>query len=583
MRRQTGAARYLIPASAFGLVLALGAVIFLYRSVERAPPVNVLLISLDTVRQDALGCYGRRPRHAPTLSPSPALDALAREGVRMVDAYASSSWTLPSHMSMMTGQPPLIHAVETDSGTLDPHTPTLAETLEHHGYRTAGIYSAPYLEPHWGFGRGFDEYEAVYASDVLAASQRASGIRREIDRAAAAADWTQYDALKQQQVAIEEDLNRSSEQASTSDQVTAAVLSRLERFARGGQPWFLFAHFFDAHCDYVPPPPYGARFDPDYAGSFTGHNCMRDASVALPDPDTPGGVIRALSDRDLDHVVALYEGEVAWVDSHVGEIMRALDTLGLSRTTLVIVVADHGEEFFDHGNIGHRHTLYEESVRVPMLLRLPGVLPAGVSVGGPVSVTDIFPTVLDILNLPAPATPGATSFLPLVRGTERPGRAVLARLVMMFDGSVDIDSGQQVTFRQVMVQDAFRTGPIKISRTRSWPQFPTGLAPSVKAVLRQEAAAQHERELLKWIDVERFPDERDEHYSTAFTDPASRAALDAFRQEYATLAGLRGSPHSAPPLPDGVRNALEGLGYLDAASGPSFPEPNVLLPPPRDG
>ena len=96
------------------------------RRAERPTPYNVLFISLDTVRQDVLGCYGRRPRHAPGISPSPALDELARSGVRMVDAYAPSSWTLPSHLSMMTGRPPLVHGVETEVGTLDPASPTMA-------------------------------------------------------------------------------------------------------------------------------------------------------------------------------------------------------------------------------------------------------------------------------------------------------------------------------------------------------------------------------------------------------------------------------------------------------------------------
>src|SRR5436305_13738046 len=117
---------------------------------QRTPSYNVLLISLDTVRQDVLGCYGRRPRRAPDTSPSPALDQLAREGVRMVDAYAPSSWTLPSHLSMLTGQSPLVHGVETEVGTLDASSRTMAEVLTEHGYHTAAVYSAPYLEPHWG-------------------------------------------------------------------------------------------------------------------------------------------------------------------------------------------------------------------------------------------------------------------------------------------------------------------------------------------------------------------------------------------------------------------------------------------------
>jgi len=569
-------------AAAVGATLAVAAGVYLSRSANRPPAYNVLLISLDTVRQDVLGCYGRRPRHAADLSPSPALDAFARGGVRMIDAYASSSWTLPSHISMMTGQPAVTHGVETEAGSLDPHTPTLASTLKSHGYQTVGIYSAPYLEPHWGFGAGFDHYEAVYAEDVLAASERASQIRRAADRAASAADWPQYDRLKQQQADNEDQLDRSSEQAITSDQVTAAALAQLEQLARSGRPWFLFAHFFDAHCDYVPPPPYDTRFDPDYAGAFTGRNCLRDASVALPDPEAPGSVIRTLSDRDLEHVVALYEGEVAWVDAHIGAMLQALDRLNLTATTLVVIVGDHGEEFFEHRNIGHRHALYEESVRVPLLLRLPGVLPAGAAVHGPVSVTDLFPTVLDIVGLSGPATPGAVSFLPLIRGGDAARREILSRLVMMYQGQVAVDAGDQVSFRQIMVQDVFRQGPIKITRTRSWPQFPGNVSPAVREVLRTEAAAQHDREQVKWIDVERFPDEREADYSTSFADPAARAALDAFRLQYATAANLRSAAHGSTPLPDNVRNALQGLGYLDSTGGPSFPEPDVRLPPPHD-
>src|SRR5439155_832410 len=190
---------------------------------------------------------------------------------------------------------------------------------------------------------------------------------------------------------------------------------------------------------------------------------------------------RAIGDRDLDHVIALYEGEVAWVDAHVGAIMHALEASGLAEKTLVIVVSDHGEEFFDHGNIGHRHTLYEEAVRVPMLLRLPRVLPGGAAAHGPVSLTDLLPTVLDILGLSPAPTRGA------------PG-----------DG-----------------------------------------------------------------------------HSMRFPDPSVRAALAAFRGEDTELATLR-RRHTSP-LPLNVRLKLESVGYVDRASGPAFPEPDVLLPPPREG
>ena len=528
-----------------------------------------------------LGCYGHRPRRAPSEAVTPAIDRLAAEGVRMVDAYAPSSWTLPSHFSLFTGEPPLVHGVETEVGTIDPATPTLAEILQRHGYRTGGVYSAPYLEPHWGFARGFDRYAAAYAPDVLAASARADAIRVDVEGAAAAGEWSRYDELKRAKVGVDAELNRASEEAVTSDRVTADVVGQLDELARDGRPWFLFAHFFDPHCDYVPPPPYDTRFDPGYAGSVDGRHCVAGPGIARPDPDRPGGLVREIADRDLEHVVALYEGEIAWVDDHVGRILAALDGLGLAHTTLVVVVSDHGEEFFDHGNLGHRHNLNEEVVRVPIVLRLPGALPAGAAVRGPVSLTDVLPTVLDILGLPPASAPGSASFVPLIRGGEAPAaRTVLYRLVMMFAGDVAVDATNHVALREVMVEDGFRTGPVKITRARMWPQFPADIATELRAEFEHEAARQYAREDLGWVDLDRSPDAADDARMTDFGTPAARAALDEFRRQYATLAGLRRRVVS--PLPENVRRRVESLGYV-TASGAAFPEPDVVLPPPRGG
>ncbi len=580
-------ARRVWTAAILAIVVTLAAaMLYARRAVRSAPaadpgPYDVLFISLDTVRQDALGCYGRRPRHAPSLSPSPALDALATRAVRMVDAYATSSWTLPSHMSMMTGLVPLVHAVETEGATLDPALPTMAEILHEHGYRTIGVYSAPYVDPHWGFGRGFDEYRPAYDQELVAAGQRATDIRGEIERAAAAADWPRYDELKRREVSIDAELNTRSQTAVTSDQVATDVVERLRTLARGTQPWLLFAHFFDAHCDYMPPPPYDRRFDPDYTGTFTAAGCMAGPAVGVPDPNEPGRLIRTLADRDLEHAIALYEGEVAWVDAHVGKILDEIDTLGLARRTLVVIVADHGEEFFEHGALGHRRTVNPEVIRVPMLLRLPGVLPESVAMRGLVSIADLLPTILDVLHVPAPTTPGSSSFLPLLRGdTDGAARTALARTVIMFGGEVAVDAGEPIPLRQVVVQDAFRSGRIEITRRRSWPQFRANVPPELRPVLQQETAAQYAREQLHWIDIEAHPDEPDALQSTDFRDPRARAALRAFGATYAGLLPHRAA--HASKLPQNVRVALESLGYVEPATpGPDFPEPDVVLPPPR--
>ena len=582
--RTTGRARVGVAIAAVLVLLGIAGAIAI--ALRHTPPTdtqpyNVLFISLDTVRQDVLGCYGHKPRHAATLSTSPAVDALAADGVRMVDAYASSSWTLPSHISMMTGLPPLEHAVETEAATLEPAVPTMAEILRAHGYRTVGVYSAPYLDGYWGFARGFDEYRPVYGAEVVAATQRWSQVHVDIESAVAAQDWARYDDLKRELARIDVEMNDASQTVVTSEEVAATVVSQLEQLAQRTRPWLVFAHFFDAHCDYVPPPPFDTRFDPSYAGSFSGKGCMGGPLVARPDPDAPGGLLRTIGDRDLEHAFALYEGEVGWVDAHVGKILATLDRLGLARRTLVVVVADHGEEFFEHGGLGHRRTLYEEAIRAPMVLRLPGVLPQGRAVRGVVSIVDLLPTILDLLAIPHPSSPSAASFLPLIRGeTDGRERVALSRFVMMFGGDVQVDGTEHVPLRQIIVEDAFRRGAIKVIRTRSWPQFRAGLRPEIEAVLRREAAAQYTREQLQWIDVEGNPTEPLERWSTDFSQPEVRATLAAFREGYADRLSRRTRRQPTSKLPQNIRLELESLGYLERSTGPQFPEPDIALPPP---
>lgn len=309
---------------------------------------------------------------------------------------------------------------------------------------------------------------------------------------------------------------------------------------------------------------------------------MGGPDVGTPHPDRPGALVRTIADRDLEHVYALYEGEVAWVDEHLGKILDALDRTGMAKHTLVVVMSDHGEEFFEHDGIGHRRTLYEEVVRIPLVLRLPGVLPKDAVVPGAVSLPDVMPTVLDVLGLPAVPTPGGRSFLAAVRAGDPIAHTPLFRTVMMFGGEVQVDGGAPVTLRQVIVQDGLRHGSIKVQRRRSWPQFQAGLAPDVTDILQREAAAQYAKEELRWIDLARLPSEPREQYSTDFGAPAAKEALAAFQQAYGAALEQRPSEHRTSPLPHNIRRKLESLGYLERETGPSFPEPDLVLPIPGD-
>src|SRR4029077_5777092 len=164
---------------------------------------------------------------------------------------------------------------------------------------------------------------------------RSAALRAQIDAAAAAGDWGRYDDLRRAQVTVDDDLFTISHRDVTSDQVTNAVLAALEASGKDGRPWFVFAHYFDPHYDYIPPPPYDTRFDPDYTGTIDGEGFLTNPRIARRDPSRPNAYLREIGDRDLEHVIALYEGEVAWVDYHLGRLFRALDAGGQAARTLV--------------------------------------------------------------------------------------------------------------------------------------------------------------------------------------------------------------------------------------------------------
>jgi len=329
----------------------------------RADRPNVILISIDSLRADHLGCYGyARPT-------SPSIDRLAAEGALFEHVMSSTSWTLPAHAAMFTGLPDSVHGCDRNTRILAPARATLAERFQGSGYRTAGFWSGPYLHPRFGLAQGFDEYTSCTGYEVYSASD----IRPDTG--------TAPERPKGQERA---------DHLSHGDVTSGLVLERVERWLRAREraPFFLFVHLWDVHYDYIPPPPYDSMFDPEYQGPRDGRDLV---SVARSDEPLPA--------RDLEHVIALYDGEIAWTDRHVGRLLDLLDELGLAQGTVVALTADHGEEFYEHGRFGHRKALFDESVRVPLVIRYPRAVPAGVRVAGLASVVDIAPTLLELARV----------------------------------------------------------------------------------------------------------------------------------------------------------------------------------------
>jgi arylsulfatase A-like enzyme len=344
-----------------GLAIALGGSAVGFVSTERADGArplpaagspNVLLISIDTLRPDHLGSYGYGRDTSPTL------DALAAAGARFTTVVSPTSWTLPAHMTLLTALPPEVHGVVDDGLRLDPSTVTLAEVLHDAGYVTAGFVSGPYLDAGYGFARGFDHYDDYSAVRIS---------------------------------------HPATHQAHTSPALLAAVSGWLARRSdtAARRPFFLFVHMWDVHYDFNPPPPYDTLFDPAYQGRVTGLDFETGTSVHAGMPA-----------RDLAHVIALYDGEIRYTDAYVGRLLDALRECAVFEDTLIVVTADHGEEFFEHGNKGHRNALYDESIRVPLIVRYPNAVRAGTVVDTQVRLMDVAPTILTLTHTTIPPSFG---------------------------------------------------------------------------------------------------------------------------------------------------------------------------------
>jgi arylsulfatase A-like enzyme len=346
---------------------------------------NVLLISVDMLRADHVSCYGH-PQ--PT---SPSIDALAKEGVLFEKNFASSSWTLPSHAAMFTSLPDSLHGCTDTDRSLDPSAVTLAERFQAAGYETAGFFSGAYLHPAFGLGQGFERY----------------------------VDCTSYAAMMDgkptSEWAMSKDVMEASHRDDPGAQTFTAFQGWLEK--RSKKPFFAFVHLWDPHFDFTPPPPFDTKFDPGYQGPIDGKNFFfdKDRYKAGMDP------------KDLKHLLALYDGEIAWTDSVIGKIRAELEKQGLLEDTVIALTSDHGTEFFEHGSKGHRMTLYDEVLHTPLVVRYPKSLPQGRRVPDLSRGIDLGPTLLELAGFPAPQDVYGQSLLPaLGEGVKPPDAAAAA-------------------------------------------------------------------------------------------------------------------------------------------------------------
>jgi arylsulfatase A-like enzyme len=359
---------------------------------------------------------------------SPALDALAAAGVRFESVFAESNWTLPSHVTLFTGLPPALHGVRLPGHRLGNDVPTLAEVLRGAGFRTVAFTGLGFLDRRFGFARGFEHY-ADQALDL------ASGL-----------------------------------------DATLRVIARL----RPEERFFAFVHAYDVHCPYDPPPPYARAFEtqPPAHHLETRGRCGEPHFNAMQ--LTPQQA-RFLSDR--------YDASIRHADDLIAVFLDRLRADGRLATTLVCLVSDHGEEFLEHGRIGHRDTLHVQSLHVPWILSGPGLAPRVVR--EPAGLADVMPTLLELLGVPGPTTQGRSlAGLVLGRGAAEEERPIFSEN----DWNTPLRSA--VVGSQHLIASP-GTGELRLFDWRSDPDEQTdvsGRDPDRSEALRELLAA-HERAL----------------------------------------------------------------------------------------
>lgn len=388
----------LVPTvSAAALVAALGLGAREERAFDRMPadsgPKNcTILLTIDTLRADALRAYD------PAAAEHPNLDALLGESIVFSQARSAAPWTRPAFASMHTGLSVPAHGVEQIEAVLPPEVETLAERFATAGFATSALGDNTNVGAEFGFGQGFQRYD-FFPHERIGDSLGAELSRR---------------------IGLHQLDGRT-------DLLTERAISQIE--ALRDESFFFWIHYLDPHMNYHPPAEYQP---PGPAPARIG------AEWKLGDDVRTGLFIPSADERRW--IRALYDGELRWVDASIGRLLAAVRDAGLDQRCVIVLSSDHGEEFWDHGATQHGHALYDESIRVPLAIRLPGASERGV-VPTPVSTEQIPASILELMRLPIPD--GAAIAPSLVRLWRAPGTAgenppAVSTGMLYFDAQVSV-------------------------------------------------------------------------------------------------------------------------------------------------
>ena len=452
-----------------GLTLTLGVRVALpyVRAARAAGRPSIILVSIDTLRADRLGAYGN------DLGLTPHLDALADEGMVFEQATSAAPWTLPSHVSLFTSMLPFDHHVRWTSMHIDPVRSMLAESLRNAGYRTGAFTGAGYVDSVFGFDQGFDVYEN----------------HREVDEGGP---------------------------ATIADH--ALAWARLQR----GAPFFLFVHTYEVHSPFT----HTDRAPRDDAGRlkapFTNHEVEEVHRQHL-----------VLTPAERRYVAGLYDSDVASADAVIGRLLETLRREGILDRSILVILSDHGEDLWDHDaqwSPGHGHSLYQELVRVPLIVRAPGLVPANGRIRTPVSLLDVAPTLLELAGLPPePDHRGHSLDATLRTGREPEARPVWSESVEFGPDRFALREGDRKVIR--CPRPGTSHGKIKL------------MAPP-----------------LEVFDLGADPGETRD-LSASLTAPEVRMVVDVGRRAERAFHAPSHEIEDAADLPENLQEQLRSLGY----------------------
>ena len=317
---------------------------------------NVLLIVIDSLRKDRMSTYGY------ARDTTPHITRLAREAVTYTRAISQAPWTTPSIAALLSSRYPSTLGIEDTRSVVPEVFALLPEVLRDAGYATGAIVSHSFASSDWGFAQGFESFDE---SNILG-----------------------HDAV-------------------TSRSISDLATQRIDDWG-ADRPWFLFLHYFDPHFSYTEHSGFSFREEAsEYTGPLSSGMLFHDLN----------SIRRDLTEADLEELARYYDSEIAFTDQQIGRVLDHLRDTGAFDETLIIVTADHGEEFLDHGKLGHAKTLFEELVGVPLVIKFPGARAAVVK--QPVGLIDLYPTITEMVGVAAPSSLRGRSLVDTASGRLR--------------------------------------------------------------------------------------------------------------------------------------------------------------------